>query len=84
MRPFAVAHVREYFRGMILLAGNVVGEARVGLGREEFARNTEFAAQTVAEFGQKFSRKRTERQQLDVVHRADAASRFQPYFLSLL
>ena len=69
---------------MILLTGDVVGETRVGFGGEDFAGNQEFAAQTVAEFGQKFSRNRTERQQLNLVHRAVAASRFQPYFLSLL
>ena len=43
LRRFAVAHVRENFGGMILLPGDVVGEARVGLGGKKFARNQEFA-----------------------------------------
>ena len=77
-------HVRKNFCRQILLASHIEGETGIGLGRKYIAAHKKLKAQTVTEFRQKFSRNRTERQKLNEVHSADAASRFQPYFLSLL
>lgn len=80
----ALNHMRENFRGQILLTGYIEGKLGFGLGGENVAAHKKLTAQAASEFRQKFSRNRTERQKLNEVHSADAASRFQPYFLSLL
>ena len=81
---FSLDHLGKNLRREVLLAGNVEGKTRIGLRRKNLARDEKGTAQTATEFGQKFSRNRTERQKLNPVHSAAAASRFQPYFFSLL